>query len=48
MIYAEGNKYNGEWKDGERSGNGKFISSTGFEYEGEWLNDKKHGIGVYI
>jgi hypothetical protein len=48
MTYAEGNKYNGEWVAGERSGNGKFISSTGFEYEGEWLNDKKHGNGVFI
>jgi len=39
--------YNGEWKDGSRSGNGTITTADGSRYEGEWKDDMFNGQGVY-
>jgi 1-phosphatidylinositol-4-phosphate 5-kinase len=31
-----GNKYDGEWKNGEMHGFGTYIWTTGQRYDGEW------------
>ena len=36
----------GEWKDGERHGQGTLLSPKGKKYEGEWKDGKKHGLGT--
>ena len=41
MIYASGNKYVGEWKDGIMHGHGTFTYSNGDKYVGEWKYGKK-------
>ena len=51
MIYANGNKYEGEWKDDKRHGKGKLTYVISFNkgysmYEGEWENDVKRGRGI--
>ena len=48
IIYANGDKYIGQWKDGKIYGRGSLIYPNGDMYKGEWKNGKKHGIGVTI
>ena len=38
-------KYEGEWKEGMKCGQGKMIYPNGDVYEGEWKNDKRNGKG---
>ena len=53
MIYNNGARYEGEWKDDKKNGKGIFISShyfncennIGLKYEGEFNNDKFEGYG---
>ena len=53
LIYKDGSKYIGEFKDGKFNGQGLFTFPDGGEleghkYEGEWKDDKKHGEGVLL
>jgi len=51
MIYANGDKYVGEWKKGKSNGQGTYTSATGpndgDKYEGEWKGGKPNGQGTY-
>ena len=47
MIYPDGSKYVGQWKEGMKSGRGVYDYANGDRYEGGWLEDAKHGDGVY-
>ena len=40
LIHADGDIYEGEWKDDKANGFGVYIHVNGAKYEGEWLNDK--------
>jgi len=51
-VHSDGDKYVGEWKDGNKHGQGTFywIGDSlwkGDKYVGEYRNDKKHGQGTY-
>lgn len=46
LIHADGDIYEGEWKDDKANGIGIYIHVNGAKYEGEWLNDKQHGEGI--
>ena len=39
MIYADGSKYEGNWKNDMRDGQGKYISETGVINRGNWLDN---------
>ena len=39
--------YQGEWKDGKRSGKGVQTFPEGSVYDGEWENNQFHGFGIY-
>lgn len=47
LVYANGDVYKGQFKNGERAGNGicKF-GATGALYKGDWRDDKPQGNGV--
>jgi len=51
MIWQNGNKYEGDWKDGLRDGHGVFWVKDGKKlrklYAGNWKRGLKHGKGVY-
>ena len=47
LTYPDGEKYVGEWKDGEKHGQGTYTYHHGFKYVGEWKDNKKHGQGTY-
>lgn len=44
----KGRKYEGEFKNGLRNGQGKQTLSSGDVYTGEWKDDKQHGQGEYM
>ncbi len=51
MSYAENDEWNrisydGEWKEGKKTGKGKFVWKNGGNFVGEWLNGLRHGHGV--
>ncbi|TNV72250.1 hypothetical protein FGO68_gene4984 [Halteria grandinella] len=41
----DGDKYSGDFKRGNRHGQGKYQWKDGQMYEGKWEDDKKHGSG---
>ena len=47
MVYSNGTKYNGQFKDGKKQGKRVFLYNNGDKYEGEWKNDMKNGKGRY-
>ena len=42
-----GERYDGEWLEGQESGVGVFTWQDGSTYEGFWLNGRKDGVGVF-
>lgn len=44
-YYENGDKYDGDWKNGKREGRGNQSFAVGTKYEGEWKNDKMNGRG---
>ena len=47
LLYPDGSKYLGQWKNNYAFGKGKLIHSNGDIYEGEWNMDKPNGFGEY-
>lgn len=45
-VYTNGNRFEGELKDGKKEGPGKYISTNGNVFEGNFKDDMKHGFGV--
>ena len=45
MIYANGDVYNGEYKDDKSHGFGQYNHFYGGIYKGNWLENKKNGQG---
>jgi len=43
---ANGDVYEGQWKNDKIHGFGVFIRSNGDKYSGEWYDDKMHGKGI--
>ena len=48
MIYPSGNRYDGEYKDGDRNGCGVFEFSNGRRYIGQFEADQFNGKGTWI
>ncbi|KAG2790910.1 hypothetical protein PC116_g1643 [Phytophthora cactorum] len=46
--YANGDEYDGDWRDDQRCGQGvmRYASSHDM-YAGQWKNDQRHGYGIY-
>uniref|UniRef100_A0A7S0TYP7 Uncharacterized protein n=2 Tax=Hemiselmis andersenii TaxID=464988 RepID=A0A7S0TYP7_HEMAN len=45
-TYLNGDRYDGEWSLGKRSGLGRYAHGSGDVFEGMWSNERKHGLGV--
>ncbi len=48
MIYSNGNRYDGEYRDGKRNGCGSFIFDNGRRYIGQFDNDLFSGRGIWL
>ena len=46
LIFANKDKYIGDFSNDKRHGQGKYISHRGGYYEGNWVNDIKEGKGI--
>ena len=46
MIWPDGDKYVGEFKDDKPSGQGTYTYSSGHKYVGKFKDGQKHGKGV--
>ena len=40
--------YEGEYRDGKRTGHGVIVWANGDRYEGDWRDDNANGHGVYV
>ena len=47
-VFADGSRYEGQWKDGQKHGKGKYIYADGELYEGQWYQGKAHGEGTNV
>jgi hypothetical protein len=45
-LGANGDRCEGEWKDGKMNGQGVYYWHQGRRYEGEFLNGLSHGFGT--
>ena len=46
MFHADGDVYEGEWKDDKANGKGTYTHANGARYQGDWRDDKQHGFGI--
>ena len=46
-TWNDGTKYIGEYKNGEKNGQGTVTWTSGDKYFGEWINDRRSGQGTY-
>jgi hypothetical protein len=46
-IYSNGDKYEGEWRNNQRYGQGTMNYANGDKYEGGWLNNRRSGQGKF-
>ncbi|MGA2548942.1 MAG: energy transducer TonB [Burkholderiaceae bacterium] len=46
MAWASGNRYEGDWIEGKRTGSGVFTRPNGDRYEGQFLDGKWSGKGI--
>jgi hypothetical protein len=45
QVWARGEKYEGWWLKGKRSGQGTCTFPDGRKYSGAWADGKMHGVG---
>lgn len=45
-VFDSGNRYEGEWKNGQHHGKGKFIFNEGSVYEGDFNEGDRHGKAI--
>jgi hypothetical protein len=46
--YANGDRYEGQWKDGKRDGQGTCTYANRDRYKGKWVDDTWSGVGEGI
>ncbi len=45
---TNGDRYEGDWKDGKEHGRGVEVRANGNRYEGDWKGGKPQGRGVFV
>jgi hypothetical protein len=46
--WPNGDSYEGEYVNNERTGEGSYVWANGDHYTGDFMAGKRHGIGVYV
>lgn len=47
LLWPDGSRYEGEWRENKACGKGKFWHADGDVFEGNWREDKANGYGIY-
>jgi 1-phosphatidylinositol-4-phosphate 5-kinase len=47
FVWAQGERYDGEWRDGKEEGRGTFTWPDGSYFDGNWAGGEKHGPGIW-
>ena len=47
MVFTNGDRYDGEFLNGERNGCGTFTFASGRQYMGQFESDQFHGVGIW-
>ena len=47
IKYSNGDKYDGEWENDKKHGQGTYTWANGDKYDGAWEDDKRHGVGTF-
>jgi hypothetical protein len=47
FYWADGNRYDGDFKDDKFTEKGTIYFADGDRYEGDWKDGKKHGKGTF-
>ena len=47
LAYKNGDRFEGEFRDGEENGRGIYTHANGNRYEGEYRDGKRNGRGIY-
>jgi len=48
MVYSNGSRYDGEWRDQKKHGEGILTMANGDTFIGKWLENTEHGSGVFV
>jgi len=48
FVRVNGDRYEGEWRNGRMHGKGVKVMANGDVYNGTWENDKAEGNGVKV
>lgn len=48
VVRVNGDRYEGEWRNGRMHGKGVKVMANGDVYNGTWENDKAEGNGVKV
>jgi serine/threonine protein kinase len=48
MVFPNGDRYDGDFKDGKRNGCGTFTFANGRSYMGQFQQDQLSGLGVWV
>lgn len=46
-IWADGRRYEGQYRNDKKDGWGNYSWSDGRHYDGWWSEGKQHGLGTY-
>lgn len=46
--FTNGDKYEGQWKEGKMHGRGNYEFANGDRYNGDYHDNKRDGSGVYV
>ena len=47
-MLANGDVYDGHWKEGKKEGHGVYVYASGVKYNGTWHSDKMDGYGSLL
>ena len=48
LIWQDGSKYQGQFKEDKMEGNGRMTQANGSMYQGQWANGMANGAGTFV
>lgn len=46
QTWSDGSTYKGQWKNGQKNGNGVYVGVDNLKYDGQWEDGRRHGLGT--